>query len=273
MMPPLRVIIVDDENLARRGLKLRLDLYDNVEVVAECANGQEALTAIASVSPDLVFLDIEMPGMSGFDVIARLQSDTLPMIVFVTAYDEYAVQAFRVHAVDYILKPIEDDRLSATLERAAQQREQTESLRVKQQLLTLVQSLQHTGSPPLSLEPTGAGDAGGGDSYPERLPVRDGSSVHFIPIHSIEWIDAAGDYMCIHAAGDTHIMRATMKQLESMLDPRRFIRIHRSTLVNISAVASAELQDNGDYLLTLTAGNSLKVSRNCKDRVRAALSL
>lgn len=272
MMPPLRAIIVDDENLARRGLRLRLDLYDTVEVVAECANGQEALLAIASASPDLVFLDIEMPGMSGFDVVARLQSDTLPMIVFVTAYDEYAVQAFRVHAVDYILKPIEDDRLAATLERAAQYREQAESLRVKQQLLTLVQSLQHANRKTPSLESAGGGKPAAG-AYPERLPVRDGSSVHFIPVHSIEWIDAAGDYMCIHAAGETHIMRATMKQLESMLDPERFLRIHRSTLVNINAVTGAELLENGDYLLTLAQGNSLKVSRNCKERVRAALSL
>ncbi|MEQ8516724.1 MAG: LytTR family DNA-binding domain-containing protein [Chromatocurvus sp.] len=272
-MPPLRVIIVDDENLARRGLKLRLDLYDNVDVVAECANGQEALTAIASTSPDLVFLDIEMPGMSGFDVIARLQSDTLPMIVFVTAYDEYAVQAFRVHAVDYMLKPIEDDRLAAALERAAQHREQTESLRVKQQLLTLVQSLQHASATPPALEVPGGSESGGGTAYPERLPVRDGSSVHFIPARSIDWVDAAGDYMCIHAGGETHIMRATMKQLEAMLDPERFLRIHRSTLVNISAITGAELLENGDYLLTVAQGSPLKVSRNCKDRVRSVLSL
>lgn len=269
MITPLRIIIVDDESLARRGLKLRLELHDNAEVVAECANGQEALTAIASTSPDLVFLDIEMPGMSGFDVVAKLQSDTLPMIVFVTAYDEYAVQAFGVHAVDYILKPIEDDRLAATLARAEQYREQTESLRVKQQLLTLVQSLQHAGATPPALETPGDREA----SRPERLPVRDGSSVHFIPVHDVEWIDAAGDYMCIHVPGKTHIMRATMKQLESMLDPARFLRIHRSTLVNISAVTSAELLENGDYLLTLTQGHTLKVSRNCKERVRSALSL
>lgn len=272
-MQPLRVIIVDDENLARRGLKLRLAQFDCVEVVAECSNGQEALTAIAAHSPDLVFLDIEMPGLSGFDVVARMQSDTLPMIVFVTAYDEYAVQAFRVHAVDYILKPIEDDRLASTLAHAQEHRERAESLRVKQQLLGLVHGLQHGGAGARSLD-TGAGSnsrqAGG---YPDRLPVRDGSSVELIPVDSIEWIDAAGDYMCIHAGGATHIMRGTMKQLESMLDPQRFIRIHRSTLVNIHAVTGAEFQDSGDYLLKMAQGNSLKVSRSCRDRVRSALAI
>ncbi|MFO7552613.1 MAG: LytTR family DNA-binding domain-containing protein [Haliea sp.] len=272
-MQQLRVIIVDDENLARRGLKLRLDQFDWVEVVAECSNGQEALTAIAAQSPDLVFLDIEMPGLSGFDVVARMQSDTLPMIVFVTAYDEYAVQAFKVHAVDYILKPVEDDRLASTLEHAQEHRERAGLLRVKQQLLGLVHDLQHGGAGARSLDNGAGGNNRQAGCYPDRLPVRDGSSVEFIPVDRIEWIDAAGDYMCIHAGGATHIMRGTMKQLENMLDPQRFIRIHRSTLVNINAVTGAELQDSGEYLLRTAQGNSLKVSRSCRDRVRSALAI
>lgn len=272
-MQPLRVVLVDDESLARRGLKLRLAQFDSVEVVAECGNGQEALAAIAAHSPDLVFLDIEMPGLSGFDVAAQMQSDTVPMIVFVTAYDAYAVQAFKVHAVDYILKPIEDERLASTVERAQEHRERAESLRVKQQLLGLVQSLQHSGTEAPSLDNPGADNSRRTESYPDRLAVRDGSNVEFIPVHSIEWIDAAGDYMCLHAGTGTHIMRATMKQLESMLDPQQFVRIHRSTLVNINAIAGAELRDGGDYLLRLTRGTSLKVSRSCRERVRTALSI
>jgi two-component system LytT family response regulator len=270
MTTPLRVIIVDDESLARRGLRLRLEHYAHVEIVAECANGEEAVAAITANSPDLVFLDIEMPGMNGFDVIAHLQADTLPLIVFVTAFDEYAVQAFRVHAIDYILKPIEDERLAATLEQAERFREQAESLRLKEQLMQLMQTLREPGAAPATL---GEGSAAEGSPYPQRLPVRDGARIHFIPAQRIEWIDAAGDYMCVHADGETHIMRATMKQLERLLDPTCFLRIHRSTLVNLAAVVSAELLDSGDYLLTLPRGQTLKVSRGCKEQVRAALAL
>ena len=235
MNSPLSAIIVDDESLARRGLSLRLQHIPHVDVVAECVNGGEALTAIAEHSPDLVFLDIQMPGMGGFDVIGQLQADNMPMVIFVTAFDQYAVDAFKVHAVDYVLKPIDDDRLHEAIERAVLHREQEESARTKEKLVDLVMGM--TGASASSIEQM-AEDAEPPKSWPEKITVKDGSDIQFIRVADIQWVDAAGDYMCIHAAGTTHIMRITMKQLEAMLDPARFLRIHRSTIVNSAGITA-----------------------------------
>ena len=209
-MKTLRAIIVDDENLARRGLALRLQHIPQVEVVAECSNGAEALRAIAEHDPDLVFLDIQMPGMDGFEVISHLQADTMPMIVFVTAFNEYAVDAFKVNAVDYVLKPIDEERLQEAVERAIAHLEQRTSATSKEKLLQLVMGI--TGASASSV----AEMAESGDSpkkWPEKITVKDGNDIRFIRVPEIQWVDAAGDYMCIHASGETHIMRITMKQL------------------------------------------------------------
>jgi two-component system LytT family response regulator len=268
-MNPLRAIIVDDEDLARRGLSVRLRQLPDVDVIAECSNGREALKAINEEQPELVFLDIQMPGMNGFDVISELQGDDLPMVVFVTAYDHYAVDAFRVHAVDYVLKPIDDDRLHEAVERAMAFRDQSSSTETKEKLIKLVMSM--TGESAGSVERM-LGEEGAAASYPEKITIRDGQNIQILHVNRIQWVDAAGDYMCIHCDGKTHIMRITMKQLEDLLNPALFVRIHRSTIVNQGMIAGAQTLPNGEYLLNLEDGTQLKVSRSYRDRIRDLLT-
>jgi two-component system LytT family response regulator len=268
-MNTLRAIIVDDESLARRGLSLRLQQIPQVDVIAECPNGESALEAIAEHSQDLVFMAIQMPGMDGFSVVSQLQADNLPMVIFVTAYDEYAVDAFKVHAVDYVLKPIDDDRLHEAIERAVAHHSQEQSERTKQRLVELMMGM--TGASARSIEQMATSDEPL-QQWPEKLVIKDGNDIHLVKAEDIHWIDAAGDYMCIHAGGETHIMRITMKELEALLNPSRFLRIHRSTIINTQYVAGAQTLGNGEYLLALEGGAQLKVSRGYRDRVRQLLS-
>ncbi|MDA8961960.1 LytTR family DNA-binding domain-containing protein [Congregibacter sp.] len=268
-MSTLSAIIVDDEHLARRGLSVRLQQLPEVDVIAECGNGEEALRAVAQHNPDLLFLDIQMPGMDGFEVVENLQGDDMPMVIFVTAYNEYAVDAFKVHAIDYVLKPIEDDRLHEAVQRAIAHREQEASTSGKEKLVKLLMSM--TGESAAGIEAMVEGSGGNGDSWPEKITVKDGNDIQFIRVADIEWVDAAGDYMCIHATGKTHIMRITMKQLEGMLNPVVFLRVHRSTIVNNRCVTGAQTLTNGEYLLNLEGGTQLKVSRSYKDRIREFL--
>ena len=265
-MTRLRTIIVDDERLARRGLALRLQDIPQVELVAECANGREALQAIASHSPDLVFLDIQMPGMDGFDMICELQSDEMPMIIFVTAFDHYAVEAFRVHAVDYVLKPIDNERLLQATERAIARHTQQDPQLSKQHLVEMMQGMSGAESASQLVEP---GEPAG--KRVERLTIKDGGEFQFVRVADIRWIDAAGDYMCVHAGNKTHIMRTTMKQLEATLDPELFLRVHRSSIVNINYINGAQVYPNGEYLLTLEGDAQLKVSRSYGHKIRALL--
>jgi len=260
---PLRALVVDDEALARRGLKLRLADIDDVEVVAECRNGRQALAAIASESPDLVFLDIQMPGLDGFDVVRELQSDSMPLIVFVTAFDQYAVSAFEVHAIDYLLKPVEQPRLEEAVRRARSLVDAKKATDHKARLMNLIVSM--TGHPESAIE--AMAEHRGETRYPPRLTIRDGANVTLVPVTDVEWIDAAGDYMCIHAQNKTHVMRVTMKQLEALLDPALFLRVHRSTLINAQHVVGLTAHDNGEYFVTLTQGARLKVSRGHRDRI------
>ena len=268
-MNNLSAIIVDEESLARRGLALRLQQIPGVDVVSECANGREALEAIAAHSPDLVFLDIQMPGMDGFDVVRKLQAGQMPMIIFVTAFDQYAVEAFKVHAVDYVLKPIDDDRLHEAIDRAVAHHSQEESERTKQRLMELMMGL--TGASASSIEEMAQAQRGL-PQWPDKLVIKDGADIHLVKIDDIHWIDAAGDYMCVHADGETHIMRITMKQLEAMLNPARFLRVHRSTLVNTDYISGAQTLGNGEYMLSLEGGAQLKVSRGYRARVRELLA-
>ncbi|MEE4145374.1 MAG: LytTR family DNA-binding domain-containing protein, partial [Halieaceae bacterium] len=264
-MKPLRAIVVDDESLARRGLALRLANIAEVEVIAQCANGEEALQLIGTESPDLVFLDIQMPGMDGFDLVCELQADAMPLIIFVTAFDQYAIDAFRVHAVDYLLKPIDEDRLEEAVARAVA-RHGISSQDSKERLLALVSGRNESGAVKELVA-----NRSSSRTWPERLTIKDGSEFQFIKIPDIQWIDAAGDYMCVHAGGKTHIMRTTMKQLEASLDPDIFIRVHRSSIVNANSIASATTHLNGEYVLTLDGGAKLKVSRSYRDRIKSLL--
>lgn len=261
----LKAIIVDDEALARQGLEMRLEKTGRVELLASCANANEALAAIVESEPDLVFLDIQMPGKTGIEMIKEIQADILPMIIFVTAYDSFAVEAFEMHAVDYLLKPVEFERLVEAIDKAFEQKQQRSAVSEKQRLLDLLVSL--TGKSPLAIgELLESKDQA--SLHADRLAIKDGSSITFVPIKDIDWVDAAGDYMCVHVGGATHIMRTTMKELESKLDPSIFQRIHRSTIVNLQRVEKVSSHINGEFHLSLTCGSSLKMSRSYKEKVK-----
>jgi len=262
----LRTLIVDDEALARRGLCLRLHDCPGVEVVDECANGREALAAIARNEPDLVFLDIQMPGIDGFEVISRLQHDNMPAVVFVTAFDQFAIQAFDVHAVDYILKPPDELHIRRALERARRLKRERRSAEDKDRLLAVICDI--TGQSPRQLEQWLDDGKPGKQSYPDKICIRDHAAVTLVPVEEIDWIDAAGDYMCIHAGTQVHVIRSTMKVLEKLLDPIRFQRVHRSTIINMERVRSVTPRMNGDYHLHMEGGMRLKMSRTYKDTLQ-----
>jgi len=266
-MTALRTIIVDDESLARRGLSLRLENDPRIELVAECSNGAEALAAVSELSPDLMFLDIQMPGMDGFGVVSKLQGDAMPLVVFATAFNEFAVDAFEVNAVDYVLKPLDDARLEDAVQRALQAHEQRELGEHKRNLMKAC--MQLTGANAAAVENIARGEAA---TYPDKLSIRDGDEINLVRVADIDWIDAAGDYMCVHAANVTYIMRSTMKQLESLLNPVQFVRIHRSTIVNVNRISKAQSLSNGEFMLALTEGTQLKVSRSYRGRVREITS-
>lgn len=264
-MNKITSIIVDDESLARRGLSLRLQEFDDIEVIAQCSNGREAIEKIAKELPQLVFLDIQMPGMDGFDVVSSIQGDTMPMVVFVTAYDQYAIDAFDIHAVDYLLKPIEEERLSVAITKVRERLNQRDALVDKEKLLNLIGDI--TGKDPSDLNEIES-ELANKSQYPDKISIKDNSTVTIVPTKDIDWVDAAGDYMCIHVGDDIHIMRTTMKQLEMQLDPDIFQRVHRSTIVNLNRVKQVCSHMNGEYHLILQGGARLKMSRSFKDKVK-----
>ena len=262
----IRAIIVDDEELARRGIEIRLAAHTDITIVGMCENGREAIEAVARDKPDLMFLDIQMPGMSGFDVLARLPHDALPMIVFVTAFDRFALDAFEAQALDYLLKPINDARFVQALERVRSFCRQKSAMAQRDKLMELIAQTKGSGS--LDGEEIQRQLAAAvGPEYPEVLPIRDDHGTVRLDVSRIDWIDAAGDYMCVHADGRTYVLRETMKSLEAILDPKIFQRVHRSTIVNIQRVRRLRPHTNGEYFLTLDDGQEIKLSRSYRDRV------
>lgn len=267
----ISTVIVDDEALSRRGIEIRLLATPDFQVVAQCSNGREALAAVTQHKPDVLFLDIQMPGMSGFDVLAHLPQESLPVVVFVTAYDQYAIRAFEAHAVDYLLKPVDDGRFNAALQRVRGQVQSRAAATQRDRLVQIIAEL--TGSGELALDELLArGPRAAESRRPGILPIRQGRETVRVAIDSIQWIDAAGDYMCIHAEGNTYILRGTMKELEEVLDPKLFQRVHRSTIVNLSLVKSLRAHMNGEYFLTLEGGHELKLSRTYRDKVEYFLT-
>jgi two-component system, LytTR family, response regulator len=270
----IRTLLVDDEPLARRGLELRLRDASDIRIVRQCANGREALAAIAEESPDLMFLDIQMPGMSGLELVAQVPQESMPMVVFVTAFDRYAINAFETHALDYLLKPVDDARLAAALDRVRAQWQQRQAVAQREQLMALLAEVKGNGE--IAAEPTPAdvaasAAAGGTRRYANLLPIRSGRETLRLDVATIDWIDAAGDYMCVHADGQTHVLRATMKELEEMLDPQVFQRVHRSTIVNLARVRSLRPHLNGECFLKLQSGQEVKLSRSFRDKVELLL--
>ncbi|CAI8404275.1 MAG: response regulator transcription factor [Luminiphilus sp.] len=253
----LRVLIVDDEPLALDYMETILASVGDVEVVGRCRSGREALIELQKCEVDLMFLDIQMPGLNGLEVVKRCQSDVMPVVVFATAYDEYAVRAFEANAVDYLLKPFETDRVQSAV------------MRARDRLLSVaLQSGKEAAVAAI------AGLEGGREllasdiqDRPSRLPIKDGPHTYLIELGTIDWIDAAGDYMCVHANGETYILRSTMKELERKLTSE-FVRIHRSTIVNLNKVRSVDAIPKGECLLHLDDEVSLKVSRNYRSAVQ-----
>lgn len=262
----IRVILVDDEPLALRGLKLRLAEFQEIEIVAEAANGREAVKEIRTHDPDVVFLDIQMPGLDGFGVVRALIGGPAPLFVFVTAYDKYAIDAFEANALDYIVKPVEEERLKDAIHRAREALKSKVAASRESKLIEMLASLSDDERDRIK-ELISDPDWTEKERYSERLSFKDGSKVVVLTAGEIEWIDAAGDYMCIHAGGKTHIIRETMKALQQRLDPAKFQRVHRSAIVNIDRVKELHPHSNGEYFLILDNGQELKLSRSYKDVV------
>ncbi|MDJ0751252.1 MAG: LytTR family DNA-binding domain-containing protein [Woeseiaceae bacterium] len=257
----IRALIVDDEELARRGLEIRLEKYEDIEICGQACNGREALQLARELSPDLLFLDVQMPGMDGFEVLRRLSGCAMPEIIFVTAYDEFALKAFDANALDYLLKPINDERLEQAIDRARRHKDEMLAGEHRNKLLKFVCELSGR---ELTLESALSEAAAEQIRYPKRIAIRDGSTSNCIDVDAIDWIDAAGDYMCVHAGGDTFVLRGTMKHLEELLDPELFVRVHRSAIVNRQRVTSMRPHRNGEYFLQIGEQAELKLSRKYK---------
>jgi len=246
----IRAVIVDDEELARQVLREFLSAHSEIEIIGECANGFEAVKTVAETKPDLVFLDIQMPKLDGFEVLDLIGKDAA--VVFVTAHDAYAIRAFEVHAIDYLLKPVAKERFEAALERA------------KERLSGKVPARAH-----------GAGELAAAARPPseflERIPVRDGTRVFIIPVAKLDYVEAQDDYVALASEGKKHLKQQTITQLEESLDPSRFLRIHRSYIVNLERVVKVEPFTKDSHVAVLTSGTQIPVSRAGYARLREFL--
>ena len=252
----MRVLIVDDEPLAREGLMLRLAGRPDVQIVGQCTNGTDAIRTILDQSPDLVFLDIRMPRLSGFDVVEAVGPDRMPLVVFLTAYDEHAVAAFEVNALDYLLKPLEPERLEASLVRATEELTKRNVAQRARQLRDLLD------------DPTLAKER----RDDQRIVVRSGGHVHLLRASEITWVEASGDYVTIHTIGKAHLLRETMRRMERRLKVSGFRRVHRSAIVNLEHVTELIANESGDYHIVLADGTRLKLSRSYRDELYTALN-
>jgi two-component system, LytTR family, response regulator len=247
----IKAIIVDDEPPARRNLRALLKAVPDIELVKECGNGRDAVSQIRALEPDLVFLDVQMPEMDGFEVLEQLTDQPLPVIIFVTAYDQYALKAFEVSALDYLLKPFCDARFHKALAGARRQIEQQDASELGRKLLTLMGTREARAAAP--------------PRYLTRLMVKTAGRVIFIRTEEIDWIEAYDNYLRLHVAGRAHLLRQTMNELEAALNPEQFARIHRSTIVNLDRVKELHPHFGGEHLVILQDGTKLKLSRSRKE--------
>jgi two-component system, LytTR family, response regulator len=297
-MGPIRTLIVDDEALARENVRLRLRGIDDFVIVGECANGREALGAIEGLRPDLVFLDIRMPDLDGFAVIERLPPGSLPAIVFVTAFDRYAIEAFRVHALDYLLKPIEEERFTETLQscrrRVAEMRRlgsagESGGETIRNERTGGAETLfRLSGAPSLpsdaghetSVPSTGPSRSGApvvsarataADPLFDRLVIKSGGRVFFLRISTVDWIEAYGDYVRLHVGTQSYLLRHTMNEMEARLPARDFARTGRSAIVNLDRVKDLEPASRGEHLVRLVTGHELKLTRIYREKLERLL--
>jgi len=256
-MTMLKAIIVDDEPLARKRLRALLKDHADVEIIAECASGRDAVTAIARHHPDVVFLDIQMPKMDGFAVIREVGIENMPVVIFVTAFDEHALRAFDVNAIDYLLKPFDEKRFATALKRARRHIELRAGgdAAFRQRLLGAIADLKT------------------GGRYRSRFAVKSAGRVYLVPTGEIDWIDAAGKYVRLHAGADEHLHRAPISQVETELDPEHFVRIHRSTIVNVKRIKELQPLFHGEFVIILRDGTELTLSRGYRGKLRELLGL
>lgn len=280
MTQTIRTIIVDDEPLALRLMRSKLENHNSIEIIAECSNGREAINAIVDLSPDLIFLDIQMPGMSGLEVIQKLQSDTIPIVVFATAYEQYALEAFDANAVDYVLKPLDSTRVARAVKRAEERLNCLLSKSTvdddiimdnhrKDSLISAIESIKQKQA---LAKNTHQVDRAEVEVSKLKIVVKDRDEIHIIEQTEIEWVDAAGDYVCIHSKGETFIKRTTLKKILVELNPEIFKQVHRSTIVNVSCIKKVLPHTKGEFFLLLSEYDKIKVSRNYKDVIKDFLS-
>ena len=253
-MDRIRTLIVDDEPLAREGVRLHLEEHPDFEVIGECGSGEEAVKRIEADDPDLVFLDVQMPGLDGFGVLESLNNvERLPAVVFITAYDQFALRAFEAHALDYLLKPLEAERFGKALDRVRTQLNNRAQVPMDERLRNLLASL------------------GARESYLERMVARTNGKIIILRVDDIDWIEAAANYVRVHIGQKQYLVRETMTNLESRLDPERFLRIHRSIIVRKDRIKELEPLFQGDYSLVLADGTRLTSSRGYRDRIQQFL--
>jgi two-component system, LytTR family, response regulator len=259
MSERIRTLIVDDEPLARRNLRVLLEKDPQIEILEECRNGREAVKAINTLSPDLIFLDIQMPEMDGFDVLEHVGPEHIQAIIFVTAFDQYALKAFDVHALDYLLKPFDDERFAHALKRAKEQIAAHEINRLSKRLLALLEERES--------------ERKDQKSYLTRLMIKDAGRMTLLKVDEIDFIEADGNYAKLHAGRKAHLLREKMNDLEGRLDPVKFVRIHRSIIVNLERIKEMHPHFNGDYIVVLDDGRQLRMSRTRREHLEARLKL
>ncbi len=254
MMQKIRTLIVDDEPLAREGVRLHLEEHPDFEVVGECGSGEEAVERIEADDPDVVFLDVQMPGLDGFAVLESIgTANRLPAVVFVTAYDQFALRAFEAHALDYLLKPFEAERFGKALDRVRAQLLNRNQTPMEERLRGLLASL------------------GAREQYLERMVARINGRILILRVDEIDWIEAAANYVRVHIGPKQYLVRETMTNLEARLDPERFLRIHRSIIVRKDRIKELEPLFQGDYSLVLSDGTRLTSSRGYRDKIQLFL--
>ena len=262
-MIQLKTLLVDDEYSATEGLRIRLEAFPEINVIGSAASVDEAIQLLNQFDVDLIFLDIEMPTKSGFELIKHFQPESCPAVIFVTAFHQHAVQAFEVRALDYLLKPVKLARLAEAIERVVT----TEKLQRKTALIEVHQSLIKDATDSQEV------GAAGNSEYKfeaENLVIQDAKNpIQIIPFKDILWIDAAGDYMCVHTPAETHVMRARLKELEKNTLPEDFLRIHKSTIVNLSHIKQLNPLRNSEYMAVLQSGKTLKVSRTYSKNLKS----
>jgi len=251
----IRVLVVDDEPLARLGITTRLGAYPDMQTVGECSTGEEALATIPLLAPDLLFIDVEMPGISGIDLLRALPRQTARCLVFLTAHEEYAVDAFNVEALDYLLKPIDDARFAACIERARRMISLHRQEANFERLYGLLAPTEKTNN----------------DGFIRRFPIRRGNEFTFVQVADVDWIEGLGDYAGLHVGNKTHLIREALTSLETRLDRKEFVRIHRSTIVQVERIVRVDPSVNRDAVLTLRDGKTLRLSRTYRSRVEELL--